>query len=388
MSEAEVPRSTSLTSKFTAQCFTTSELSCPAKSSDFGADGYTASLTDWHELLQLTAPDATCGLVFVRGQFPNTPDAILARSQRRDDSGSKGTLGTRLQPAESDTDIDLGERRVQGWINLKWPYSQYELKKKTEIRDGSGGTLEQISFVRSGTVFQILRLQWGHGSSLSEYNSADGQKHTVTIRAGGTIQFGCPCSNGGPANEDNFTSISDNHGDNKLICLSDRYRSRFEMRLYINGIPQYLAPSATHLDVEEVSGSEINLSSLHKIEISDNEPVFIVSTYTLKHEDDEDETTIASHFSGIEDYLGISNDSLNMTDRLWTALCSTNYEAYEAVEVCVIGRCVEQIISVAAIPFYGRFAVQQDTENQHKVLETALIHNIINSQHVDVQTAL
>lgn len=113
-----------------SQCFTTSEVSCPAKSSDFGADGYTASLTDWHELLQLTAPDGTCGLVFVRGQFPNTPDAILARAQRRDDSGNKGTLGTRLQPAEHNTDLELGERRVQGWINLKWPYSQYELKKK------------------------------------------------------------------------------------------------------------------------------------------------------------------------------------------------------------------------------------------------------------------
>lgn len=316
------------------------------------------------------------------------PDAILARAQRRDDSGSKGTLGTRLQPAEHNTDLELGERRVQGWINLKWPYSQYELKKKTDIWDGSGGTLEQISFVRSGTVFQILRLQWGHGSSLSDYDSADAQKHTVTLRAGGIIQFGCPCSNGGPPNEDNFTSTSDHHGDNKLTCLSARYQKRFEMRLFINGVSQDLAPLATHLDVEEVNGSEIDLSSFHNIELSDNEPVFIVSTYALKHEDDEDEAVIAGHFSGIEDHLGISNDSLNMTDRLWTALCSTNYEAYEAVEVCVIGRCVEQIISVASIPFYVKSAGQQDAEHQREVLETALIHNIINSQHVDVQTAL
>lgn len=159
------------------------------------------------------------------------------------------------------------------------------------------------------------------------------------------------------------------------------------MRLFINGVPQDLAPSATHLDVEEVNGTEIDLSSFHKIELSDNEPVFIVSTYALKHEDDKHEEAIAGHFSGIEDHLGISNDSLNMTDRLWTALCSTNYEAYEAVEVCVIGRCVEQIISVAAIPFYVKSVGQQDAEHQREVLETALIHNIVNSQHVDVQTA-
>jgi hypothetical protein len=371
-----------------AQCFTTNEVSCPAKSSDFGADGYTASLTDWHELLQLTAPDETCGLVFVRGQFPNTPDAILARAQRRDDSGSKGTLGTRLQPAELDTDLELGERRVQGWINLKWPFSQYELKKKTDIWDGSGGTLEQISFVRSGTVFQILRLQWGHGTSLSDYDSADAQKHTVTLRAGGIVQFGCPCSNGGPANRDVFTTSSDHDGDKKLCCLSARYQKRLEMRLFINGASQDLAPSTTHLDVEEVDGTEIDLTSLHQIELLDNEPVFIVSTYALKHVDDEDEPSILAHFSEIQDHLGISNTSLNMTDRLWTACCSTNYEAYEAVEICAIGRCIEQIVSVAAIPFYDNATTRLTVQRDQTVVETALIDNIIHSQHVDVQSAL
>ncbi|KUJ07864.1 uncharacterized protein LY89DRAFT_765921 [Mollisia scopiformis] len=369
-----------------SQCFTTSEVSCPAKSSDFGADGYTASLTDWHELLQLTAPDETCGLVFLRGQFPNTADAILARAQRRDDSGSKGTLGTRLQPAELNTDLELGERRVQGWINLKWPYSQYELKKKTDIWDGSGGTLEQISFIRSGTIFQILRLQWGHGTSLSDYDSADAQKHTITLRAGGIVQFGCPCSNGGPPNRDTFTSTSDHHGDHKLSCLSGRYQKRLEMRLFINGVSQNLAPSATHLDVEEVDGHEIDLTSHHKIELLDNEPVFIVSTYALKHVDDEEESCISGYFSEIEDHLGISNTSVNMTDRLWTACCSTNYEAYEAVEICVIGRTIEQIISVAAIPFSDKSSQHRETQSR-QVLEIALVDNVISSQHVDVQSA-
>src|ERR1700709_2358818 len=113
-----------------AQCFTTCEISNPAKSSDFGADGFTASLTDWHELLQLTCPDDTCGIVFVRGRFPNSPGAILARAQRRDDIGGKGTFGTRLQPAELDTDLELGDRLAQGWINFPWPSTQYELKRK------------------------------------------------------------------------------------------------------------------------------------------------------------------------------------------------------------------------------------------------------------------
>ncbi len=162
------------------------------------------------------------------------------------------------------------------------------------------------------------------------------------------------------------------------------------MRLYINGVPQDLAPSATHLDVEEVNGTEIDLSSLHRIELLENEPVYVVSTYSLHYgdEDDHDETSIAEYFAGIEDHLGISNDSVNMTDRLWTALCSTNYEAWEAVETCSIGRCVEQIISVAAIPFYEKPSRRVENPREREVLETALIDNIISSQHVDIQSAL
>lgn len=51
--------------------------------------------------------------------------------------------------------------------------------------DGNTGTLEQISFVRSRTIIQILRLSRGHGSSIRDYETTDSQKHTVLLRAGG-----------------------------------------------------------------------------------------------------------------------------------------------------------------------------------------------------------
>jgi hypothetical protein len=111
------------------------------------------------------------------------------------------------------------------------------------------------------------------------------------------------------------------------------------------------------------------------------------------------------YFEDIENYLGTSSTSLNMTDRLWTALCSTNYESSEAVEFCVVGRCVEQILCVSSVPVpddppiiasasnilssaAGDTSTQDTPENVEKEVPIALVRNIITSQYVDVQSSL
>lgn len=357
-------------------------------------------MTDWHELLQLTAPDETCGLVFVRGQFPNTPDAILARAQRRDDTGSKGTFGTRLQRAEVDTDLELGERRAQGWVNFRWPYTQYELKRKDNKWDEHTGTYEEISFVRDGTVFQLIRIKWGHGSSLSDYSdSVDSQeKQTVQFKTGGVIQFGCPCSNGGPPDKDTFELNSIDDGGTTFNCISERYGKRLEVQLFTTGNLQNVGAYLQGVDGDEIKGTEVDTSSIHRIDLSVGDPTYIVSTYALRNSNDEHHAVDEACFGGLEDYLGIANTSVNMTDRLWTALCSTNYEASEAVEFCVVGRSVEQILCVSSIPFPAPLrregSSSEDFESRNGsnetpgVFETALLCNIIASQYVDVQSAL
>src|SRR5579859_1171052 len=71
-------------------CYMTLGTTSPFKSLDFGKEGCTASVTSWHELLQLTAPDLECGIVFVRGDFPDSAESILARAQRRNQKGTWG----------------------------------------------------------------------------------------------------------------------------------------------------------------------------------------------------------------------------------------------------------------------------------------------------------
>ncbi|KAH7407184.1 hypothetical protein BKA64DRAFT_666015 [Cadophora sp. MPI-SDFR-AT-0126] len=360
-----------------SQCFTTCEVSSPAKSTDFGSEGHTASITDWHELLQLTAPDDICGIVFVRGHFPNAPDSILSRSQRRDDSGNKGTFGTRLHGAEDEPDLELGERLAQGWINLRWPYTKYELREKSEEPDSSTGSYEQISFVRDGVLVQVVRLKWGHESSLSDYDSSDGlERKTARIKVGGMVQFGCPCSNRGPPDVDTFHMSS----ENGLACVSERYQKRLEMHLFVDGIRRDISAPLHGLDRDEISGSEVDISSMHEIELRDGESIIVVSTYALRGIDKSSPGLEMATFTDLENYLGTCNTSVNMTDRLWTALCSANYEASEAVDVCVIGRGVEQILGVSSVPLPG--------VNGAKVSgETALICNVMTPQYVDVQSS-
>ncbi|KAK3326630.1 hypothetical protein B0H66DRAFT_551399 [Apodospora peruviana] len=373
------------------QCFTTCELSHPAKSLDFGSEGFTASLTDWHELLQLTRPDATCGLVFLRGPFPDNPGSILSRAQRRDDSGSKGTFGTRLLPPEPGfPDVELGERKAQGWVNFRWPYTQHELVRK-DPRTGDilgTGSCDSISFVSRGTVFQVNRLKWGHGSSLSEYDlgpAAAAYHHannaaTARFRVGGRVRFGCPCSNNnGPIVEDAFT-VTPGPGAG-VCCTSKKYQTRLEIGLTENGVPRRLAPRETTSD-GSTKQQWIDLSCEDRIEIPVGDATYLVSSYALRNDAEEgDEADLSTSLpADLEDYLGVSRESLHMTDRLWTAMCAANYEAVEAVEFCIVGRCVEQILGVTSIP------VRQPPGGPLSP-ERALIGNIMTSQYVDVQSA-
>lgn len=389
-----------LTSPFLAQSFTTCLADHAAKTTDFGSEGYTASLSDYHELLQLTAPDGHCGLVYVRGDFPNTADAVLARAQRPSTAGSgafalKGSFGTRIHP---DSHFELGEKQAQGLINLRWPYIQYNLKKKHEFDDGNSGTYEEISYVRDGTVFHIVRIKWGRGGSLSDYDlSTTIDKDTIKLAHGGKIQFGCPCSNGGPPVNDSFELQFANE---KLSCSSQMYGRRLELQLFVNNFPRTLERPVypSRFDTRNC-----DLSTTHDVDLYSGKPVFIVSTYSLRNGEGIDYSKNSKLngelFNDIGDYLGVSQNSLNMTDRLWTALCSNNYESNEAVEVCVVGRSVEQILGVTSIPTPYKTQVTgvldptplQDTgriQDPRNEIPVALVRNIMTSQYVDVQSTL
>lgn len=278
---------------------------------------------------------------------------------------------------------------MQGWVNFRWPYTQYELVHRHPetgevLRTGS---CESISFVSSGTVFQVSRLKWGQGSSLSEYDAdtAHGNVATVRFRVGGIVRFGCPCSGTDrkASQKDIFTVSS---GGSGVSCTSAKYQTSLEIGLSVNGVPQHLMPPQSSAGT--VEGQWVDLSSEHRVEIPVGETAYIVSTYALRnYEEDSGHECDASLPPDLLDYLGVSRESENMSDRLWTALCAANYEAVEAVEFCIVGRCVEQILGVTSVPVW-RPPDSQTGLRYFGLPETALIGNIMTYQYVDVQSML
>ena len=71
---------------------------CSRQMLECGSDGYIASVTNWHELLCISAPDPTCGTVHVTGPFPWRRDALLAGAQGRGQYGGKVTFGIEFLP--------------------------------------------------------------------------------------------------------------------------------------------------------------------------------------------------------------------------------------------------------------------------------------------------
>tara|TARA_R110002060_G_scaffold21196_4_gene28811 strand:- start:545 stop:1006 length:462 start_codon:yes stop_codon:yes gene_type:complete len=153
------------------------------------------------------------------------------------------------------------------------------------------------------------------------------------------------------------------------------------MHLFIDEVRQDLSAPLHGLDHDEISGTEVDISSMHEVELRDGEPVIIVSTYALRSIDTKSSGLEMATFADLEDHLGVLNTSVKMTDRLWTALCSANYEASEAIDVCVIGRGVEQILGVSSVPLPAN-------EDANMSAGTALLCNIMTPQYVDVQSSL
>ncbi|KAK4205403.1 hypothetical protein QBC40DRAFT_302701 [Triangularia verruculosa] len=375
------------------QSFTTFGQSQSAKTLDFGSEGFTASQSESGELLQLTRPDSTCGLVFVRGQYPDNAASILARAQSGGPwyAESNRTFGTEIipwhrKPSFSGWNADLNARRTQGWVNFRWPYAQHGLSHwesehlesehwESEHIHNDRGSCDTISFIKDGILFQICRLNLGLGSSTTsrERSEQEGVAR-ANLKLGGPVRFGCPCSQS-PSDilqSDNFT-ITDN--GITLACRSNNYRARLEMTCFVNGVPQKPTPSGPHDAATE--GQWVDLTSEHIVDIRSGEATYVVSTYALRADDEaQHDPTLPSD---VADYLGVSRESVNMTDRLWTALCSTNYEAIEAVQFCVIGRGAEQILGVTSVPIVR-------SSRADEFPETALIGNIMTYQLVDVES--
>lgn len=348
-----------------------------ARTSDFGADGYTTSVTDfWHEMLQMTAPDAQCGVVFVRGDFPDDPGAILARAQSFDQHRSWGLRVCTKLDGIGKTPYTLGSVTVQGLINHKWPYSQYELKMKG--RDP--GIYSICSFVKDATVYQVARLKVGAatkkegtgiqsqplgGHSVSRRSSITSSPPKtlppVPFRLGGNMRFGCSCSIGKFQADDYKSSTSADEFQH--ACESSRYAQKLVMQLFSNGenvaikkdMSNSAQPDLFNSDIEAPENRQSwkkkwsHTSIRHEATVKSDDATVVIAAFRLQPvSDDLSLKPIKS--SEIEEYLGAGEGSIRATKRLWDACKTSNNEAVGFDDVTAIARAVEYVKNVASVP--------------------------------------
>ena len=339
-----------------------------AKSSDFGSDGYVASLTHWHEYLQITAPDPQCGLIFVRGDFPFTPDSVLARSQHRDYAGGKGTFGLQLlQDSDSGSKFHLGGCYARGLINYRWPHMQYWLKDD----DFEDGFLETCSYVDDKEVHQIVRFKTGERKR-GDSQDPDAQPNTTPkriarFRIGGKIGFGCLCSSRKKqlSRYQFDTQLLDD--DTLLTCkaTSDDYDRLCEVRkvetcclsmqFHVNGSRRAMvlkpapAPKSIQQDARLLP-EWIDISSEHDIEFEANKECVLILSFALTSGSSPKQFGSTPTSENVKEILGVTNTSENCTSRMWSACWNQEHGQVNMNEMYSIARCVEYVCSVTALP--------------------------------------
>ena len=344
------------------------DLQKPMKTLDLGNNGTTASLTTWHELLQMTAPDPYCGVVFVRGRFPDNAESVLARAQRRN---QKGTWGLELCFPSDDYTLELSE--AQGMINLRWPCTRFNIVRKgNDLLFGSTnvGTYTICSFIKNHTLYQVARITPPPRSSSIAESTKNSQPAICKLTVGGTIRLGCAASNGAGL-AGNSSPYRDNYNvirpeatgvmDTLLACKSERHGKRVEIRLWINRQQvklqrwepindRIIQPADNeHLDY---ANDVVDLAASYEIDLPDESPVIAVASFSLlaNHVAIDDTLRPAISSPVVEDFLGVTDTSLSAPYRLWTNALDLPPESFE---LNAIARSVEQILGISSVPFLG-----------------------------------
>ncbi|TAQ88865.1 hypothetical protein B7494_g2796 [Chlorociboria aeruginascens] len=350
-------------------CFMETDWTKPAKSLDFGRDGYTGSLTAWHELLQITAPDPWCGLVYVRGDFPADANSILARAQRYN---TRGSWGVHVELDGFDR-YDLGESDSSGFINLRWPCAQFFLPS-----DGyQNTTYTTCSFVKDSILYQIIRVV--PGKAVTKEIHPNAKKRTLKFRIGGKFRFGCACSNG------KFAAIQDNETINgydsgsdtptkTLTCRSSLHRSSLAIRLWVDRQQIELKQQLGRRDEHEISVEDsdqlpeaVDLTERYEAELTNEEPKVLIVTFSLASTPDieshdqfiKQEPSKSILSSMAQDYMGVADSSVNATYRMWKAAIVESKDT--SIHPMCIGRSVEDILGVASLPMAQRKPAEEST---------------------------
>jgi hypothetical protein len=342
-------------------------------------------LTVGNELLQLTAPDDRCGLVYARGSFSNYPDAILARAQRI--KGGKSTFGLKVSTKSGDPDyfqFDQESTEYEGIINFQWPYIELPMTSAGFLP----GKYSQFSFVRDGTVFQIVRITAGKtdprptqdlpymrygqtieemfssrkalGRSPSELPNDLGKDKKVKVSVGGKMRIDCLCHSD---QTEQWGSYRCRSKGSRLMLENEAKSKRLVMQLFIDGKQIDMpAPKDWYDDPDNIIRRDIDRDVTFETEvaIAAGKTKLIVATFALRDLDDETFLIEIPDDPSLIHDLGLAKTSPNATDCLWYKHIDINGDK-DYYDFCTGAATLQQILNVTSVPMKLRQPMSRRT---------------------------
>jgi hypothetical protein len=324
----------------------------PATSIDFGCDGYTASCNTEGELLQMTAPCKICGLSTVKGAFEDTPDAILARSQRR--YRGKSTFGLKLVVPGNDTLQNtpsvISDR---AFFNFRWPIFTTAL-----IFNGcEHSTSTLFSCVMNKTLYQVLRLRVGvkheRVESITEGTPDDADfAATVSITIAGPSRFGCMCSR--PQRRD-FPICPETSRPIVRRTECTALKKALDLQLFHNGKPIEIHGKMNQNENLDGKTCAIDGEMLY-IDVFAGKSTTVVAAWTICDTESPKVTLSCPASEVIKKHVAIDIEDNNAIGFLWQRTLdndSSNLGWREKfMDFCLIARCVEKILCVNFVPLH------------------------------------
>ena len=335
----------------------------PTKSIDFGNDGYTASLTNRHGLLQLTAPHPQCGLVWVRGNFPSSVNAMLARAQNGEEADGKSTFGVHLI-RNVKSDLSLSSPVCHGLMGYRWPFIRYALASY----GFRSGFFETCSFIKAGVVYQIVRMRVGKAHSRQSKSTPP-----LSLRLGGKVRFGCTCSTlrhlSPKIDFDSSLSYDTSIEGYKATWSKCQKASPCQcylyMRLYLDGKRQkldYAKSSETRKD-----SVDADITSQLDITFSPEETHVVILAYTLTSSATKPTFLDPPRSHDSWAILEESQSFVGLTRQMWFSYQKAHKEPIEEKHLNAIARCVEYICSVSAIPINTNGSANLPLEEEYPI---------------------
>ena len=334
----------------------------PPKSLDCGSEGHIASLTGYHELLCIGSPHPQCGMIYMMGRFPRTAEAVLARVERRDQTGSKGTFGIQFLP-NPENEYSLRGCVVRGLINHRWPHAQYGFGSP---KFSGSGWYEQSTFVNDGIIYQVTRIT--NGAEELKTNAGDTAKPPICkFRVGGPVSFGCLCAIPEWGAQQHQADIQ-LHEDSKVLtcnvtmtvprCQTSSFtRCSFHMELFVNGEKRSIKLQKKDELHGSRSGSgkelETDLSSVHTVRLVPGKESVIVLAMSLGN----GITSPRIHHSmptsqSVKTILGVENDVergvFNQSGSLWF-FNQQEDDFLDSSDLNAMARTSEYLLSVSSL---------------------------------------